>query len=60
MIRRALISVYDKQGLEPFARGLVIGEVMRSKVTSDDLEVVDELRVLGIAVVRERRGRSPP
>ena len=27
MIRRALLSVYDKQGLEPFARGLADADV---------------------------------
>jgi AICAR transformylase/IMP cyclohydrolase PurH (only IMP cyclohydrolase domain in Aful) len=27
VIRRALISVYDKQGLEPFARGLAALDV---------------------------------
>ena len=50
MIRRALISVYDKRGLEPFARGLaeLDVELVASGGTSSFLEKA------GIPVTRSR------
>ena len=60
MIRRALISVYDKEGLEPFARGLaqLDVEIVASGGTAAFLQkigiTVTPVEEIGRASCRER------